>query len=196
MTDVITLAQAKAFLNITDATADAELPFYMDAAQAMWVNRGYPVGTPAEPVDEWYDGGTDTIVTRSGPIDSVQLITESWGSVTYTLVEHDTGTSGYAWAYTVDLQTGTFIRRAAGIATFFAPGVRNVHIQYTPGFTVVPSDIQLAILLLLKHMWSTQRGIGKRPGTGGNDDVAAKEGFAWPYRVQQIADGYPVFGIA
>lgn len=196
MTDVVTLAQAKQFLNITATTYDAELPFYISSAQLMWVNRGGPVGNPAAPVDEWYDGGTETIVTRLRPIASVQLVVETFGSTGFTLINTTAGTSGYAWAYTVDMATGTFVRRAAGVAVPFATGVRNIHIQYTPGFATVPEDIQLAVLLLMKHMWETQRGIGKRPGLGGVDDVGPRESFAWPNRVQEILAGYAIPGIA
>ena len=197
MADVVTLDQVKQFLNINNTSSDGELPFYIGAAEAQWAGRGLPLGTPAAPVDEWYDGGSDTIVVRSRPIDSVQLVAETWGSFTYVLTETEAGTSGYAWAYTVDLVTGTIIRRAAGVAIPFADGERNIHIQYTPGYADVPNDIQLAILLLIKHSWETQRGIGKRPGLGGNDDPSSKgDAYAWPYRVQEIADAYMIPGIA
>lgn len=195
-TSVVTLQQAKDFLNITTTDSDAELPFYTSAATAMWANRGGPVGQPGAPLDEWYDGGRPTIVTRTRPIGSVTLVEESWGSSKYTLSEVATGSGGTAFAYTVDLVTGTFVRRASGVAVPFAVGERNVHIQYTPGYATVPEDIQLAVLLLLKHMWSTQRGIGKRPGLGGGDDAAMKESFAWPNRVEEILAGYVVPGVA
>lgn len=194
-TSVVTLQQAKDFLNITNTTSDAELPFYTSAATAMWANRGGPVGEPGAPLDEWYDGGRPTIVVRTRPIVTVTLVEESWGSTKYTLTETATGSGGTAFAYTVDKATGTFVRRAAGIAVPFAVGERNVHIQYTPGYATVPEDIQLAVLLLLKHMWTTQRGIGKRPGLGGEEGTM-KESFAWPDRVEEILAGYVVPGVA
>jgi hypothetical protein len=163
----------------------------------MWANRGGPTGTPATPVDEWYNGGSPEINLRRSPVASITLVEESLGSIKYTLTEQATGSGSNAYAYTVDLATGTLVRRAAGMAVNFAIGLRNVHVQYTPGIATVPEDIQLAILLLIKHMWQTQRGIGRRPGTGGNDDEwQPREAFAWPNRVEQILAGYKIPGIA
>jgi hypothetical protein len=197
MADVVSLAQTKAFLNITDTSADSELPFYVSASQNMWINRGGPVGTPSSPIEEWFDGGSPEITLRRAPIASITLVEESWGSSKYTLTEQASGTGSNAYAYTVDLATGTLIRRVAGVATSFANGIRNVRVQYTPGIATVPEDIQLAILLLIKHMWQTQRGIGRRPGTGGNDDEwQPREAFAWPNRCEQILAGYKIPGIA
>lgn len=195
MADVITLAQTKEFLNITTTDYDSELPFYISAAQQLWVNRGGPVGEPASSVDEWYDGGSDTIVVRNTPIVSVESVVETFGAIGYTLLNTPAGTSGYAWAYTVDLATGTFIRRAAGIAVPFISGVRNVHIQYTPGYSTAPEIVQQAVLLLVSHMWETQRGIGQRPGLGGNE-YDPRYGFTWPRRAEEILDGLVVPGIA
>lgn len=195
-TAVVTLDQTKEFLNITNTASDTELPFYMSAATSMWALRGGPVGETAAPLDEWYDGGRPSIVTRTYPISSVTLVEESWGSTKYTLTEVATGSGGTAFAYTVDKATGTFVRRAAGIAVPFAVGERNVHIQYTPGYATVPEDVQLAVLLLIGHMWTTQRGIGKRPGLGGDDTSMTGGSFAWPNRCEEILAGYVVPGIA
>jgi hypothetical protein len=195
MTDVVTLQQAKDFLNISSTDADAEIPFYIKAAQRVWANRGGPLGSTASPVDEWHDGGGEIVVTRLVPISSVQLVAETTGSSAQTLTEADPGTSSDGFAYSVDLESGTFIRRTGGRATAFARGVRNIHIQYTPGYDSVPEDIQEAVLLLVKHMWDTQRGIGRRPGTGGDEPVPGSS-FSWPRRVEEILVGYTLPGIA
>ena len=194
VTSVVTLAQTKTFLNISNTVSDGELPFFMSAATTMWANRGGPVGS--ETHDEWYDGGEQSIVTRATPIISVQAVTVSLGAITYTLQEHATGTSGYAWSYTVDKATGTFIRRAAGVAVPFEYGRRNVNIQYTSGYATVPDDVQLAVLLLVRHMWATQRGVGVRPSMGGLDDQPRESSFVWPNRVEEILANYKIPGIA
>lgn len=191
---IVTLAQAKDFLNITTTDSDAELPFYTEAATDMWANRGGPVGSQA--FDEWYDGGSDRIVLRTTPIISVTSVIESLGSITHELNNVPSGTSGDAWAYTVDLSLGALTRRAAGVAVQFAPGVKNIHVTYTAGYATVPKDVQLAVLLLTKHMWQTQRGIGKRPGMSPADDYQPKEAYSWPNRVEEILAGYKVPGIA
>ena len=194
VTDVVTLQQAKDFLNITSTSSDSELSFFVSAASQMWANRGGPVGS--QTFDEWYDGGEPFIVVRSTPLISVELVTVSLGAFTYTLQEHATGTSGYAWSYTVDKRTGTFIRRSAGVAIPFENGYRNVHIQYTSGYGTVPDDVQLAVLLLIKHMWTTQRGIGKRPAMGGAEDDVRSATYVWPNKVEEILANYKIPGIA
>lgn len=194
VTDVVSVSQAKEFLNITNTASDSELQFFVTAASEMWANRGGPVGSQS--FDEWYDGGEPMVVVRSTPIISVSSVTVSLGAFTYTLQEHATGTSGYAWAYTVDKRTGTFIRRSAGVAIPFESGYRNVHIQYTSGYGTVPNDVQLAVLLLIKHMWTTQRGIGRRPGMGGESDDVRSASFVWPNKVEEILANYKIPGIA
>ena len=194
VTDVVSVSQAKEFLNITNTTSDSELQLFVTAASEMWANRGGPVGS--QTFDEWYDGGEPMVVVRSTPIITVTSVTVSLGAFTYTLQEHATGTSGYAWAYTVDKRTGTFIRRSAGVAIPFENGYRNVHIQYTSGYGTVPSDVQLAVLLLIKHMWTTQRGIGKRPAMGGMEDDVRSATYVWPNKVEEILANYKIPGIA
>lgn len=191
---VVTLQQAKDFLNITSTDADSELTFVVSAAESMWARRGGPVGSTAR--DEWLDGGEKFVVVRNVPIISVTSITVSLGAITYTLTEYPTGTSGYAWAYTVDKTTGTFVRRAAGVAIPFESGTRNVHVQYTSGYASVPEDVQLAVLLLVKHMWTTQRGVGLRPAMGGMEDAAPSATYMWPHKAEEILAGYKVPGIA
>jgi hypothetical protein len=188
MTSLITLQEAKDFLNITTTTDDAELGLFTDAASQIWLARGLPgAGTPR---DEFYDGGTTRIVLRYTPIVSVTAVSETIGAITYPLTEQpvDGGTAG-AYAFTVDPFTGVMCRRMAGVAIPFADGTTNVHVTYSSGFATVPEDIKLAIKLLTRHMWQTQRGGSQRPGKGGNDDTPSVA-FIWPNRVQEIADAY------
>lgn len=191
---VVTLTQVKTFLNISGTTDDDQLEFFIQAATDMWARRGGPVGEQAD-IDEWYDGGSAQITVRTTPVISVSYVRETYGSIYYTLLDQAAGSSGYAWQYTVDKATGTFVRRAAGIAVNFMNGVRNINIKYTAGYTTVPDDVQLAVLLLVKHLWTTQRGIGRRPGMGGDDDNRG-EAYTWPNRVEEILANYKIPGIA
>ena len=193
--DLITLQDAKDFLNITDPVSDTELATFITAASQMWVSRGLP-GNVTSTIDEWYDGGSPRISLRHTPVASVTAVVETIGTIAYTLTQVDPGTSASAWAYSVDLTTGLLVRRAAGIATAFYRGVHNVHVTYTAGMAVVPADIQQAIKLLVKHLWTTQRGGARRPGTGGGDDTTNMTAYSWPWRVDEIARAYYVPGIA
>jgi len=186
MTSLITLQEAKDFLNITTTTDDAELGLFTDAASQMWLARGLPGAGTARV--EWYDGGQTRIVLRYTPIVSVTTVSETIGSVTYPLTEQPVDSQSGAFAFTVDPFTGVMTRRVAGTAVAFAAGVANVKVSYSSGFATVPEDIKLAIKLLTRHMWETQRGGAKRPGTGGGDDFSTT--YVWPNRVQEIAEAY------
>lgn len=199
VTQIVTTADIKAFLNIptTDTSFDTQLGLFVDAASQMIVNRIGPVaGSPT--YDEWYDGGSPSIVLRHTPVQSITSITESYGSsAVYTLTAQvlDSGSVGGAYGYSGDLSRGLLTRRVSGIATHFAAGLQNVHVVYVAGYATVPADIEQAAKLLIQHMWATQRGGSKRPGQG-NDDIYVGLSFTWPRRVEEILSAYYIPGIA
>lgn len=195
--DIVQLADVKAQLNITVGTWDTQLASFITAASQMWVNRVGPVNTAAAQFNEWYDGGRDTIMLRQQPVSAVTSVIEVFSSQTSYALTYQSllpGGDNSAWGYTTDLSMGTVVRRAAGVAVPFVSGVRNVNVQYAGGFASPPADIQLAVRLLVKHMWETMRGNVKVPGQGGNEWNPAM-GFAWPARVKEIAAGYMIPGI-
>lgn len=190
--NLVTRDQVKDFLSISEATNDAKLDSFIAAASQMIQNKvGVLWGTAT--VDEWHDGGSDRIVLRnSGPIASVTSVLESYGSIVYTLtqVSLDAAASGNAYQYTVDLNSGLIVRRASGVAVQFAAGIQNVHATYVTA-TTAPADVQHAGLVLIKHLWTTQRGPQGKTG-------AIPEGmsYSFPNRVLEILSPYIVPGIA
>jgi hypothetical protein len=100
------------------------------------------------------------------------------------------------YGYTLDKVDGLLIRRAAGQTIRFAAGRMNVHVQYTAGYAVVPAELKLAGLLLLQHLWATQRGGARRPGLGGDDSGGPSDYDAFPSRVEEILANYYTPGIA
>jgi len=193
---IVTLTQAKTQLNIptADTDDDAELTTFIAAASQMIVNRvGAVAGSPT--VDEWHDGGsTDILLRNEGPVQSVTSVTESYGSVVYTLsqVTLDSGSVTTPFGYTVDLDLGLLVRRAAGVAVPFADGEANIHVTFVAGYATTPPDITQACLVLVQHLWETQRGGGLRPGRAPMETV----GFSMPNRVMEILEPYIVPGIA
>lgn len=194
--DIISLADAKAFLNITSTAEDDKLSAFITAASQMWVNRCGPVASSV--YDEWYNGGGQTITLRNVPVLSISQVEESFTAATiYELTAQtlEPGGDTSAWGYSADFATGTLTRRAAGVAVDFQPGLRNIHVVYTAGYASIPGDISHAVKLLVKHMWATQRGGGQRPGSGG-DMPDPSSYYMWPQRVQEIANYYQTPGIA
>lgn len=194
--DVITLAQAKAQLNINSTTYDTQLASMVSAASRMWVNRCGPVN-PSN-FDEWYDGGNPRLMVRNGPIVSVTKVEETIGTAIYALNLQTLQAGGdtSAWGYSVDMSTGMLTRRAAAIAVPFTYGVKNIHVVYQGGYAAVPEDITLAVTLLTQHLWETTRGGGRRPGQQTDDQWSPQYAFAWPHRVEEIAAQYELPGIA
>jgi uncharacterized phiE125 gp8 family phage protein len=181
--DIVTLAQAKDYLNITTTASDTKLPSFITSASQTIVNRIGVVAATA--VNEWHDGGSDRIVLRNqGPIASVTTVTETIGTVAYTLtqVTLDSAPSGGAFTYSVDLNRGVLVRRAAGVAVPFASGVQNVHITFSAGFASVPADITEACLILIKERWQSQRGPKAQ--------TEAENGDRLPDRVEEILANY------
>jgi uncharacterized phiE125 gp8 family phage protein len=196
--DIITLAEAKTHLNMgTGTTDDAELGNFITAASTMWVRRVGAVNTAVKTFDEWYDGGHVRVALANAPVVTITKVEEvvtASAIYTLTLETLQSGGDTGAYGYTVDMDRGLLVRRAAGVAVPFTPGVRNIHVVYTAGYATAPEDIKLAVKLLVAHMWETQRGGAKRPGTGA--DPTPLTGFMWPHRVEEIANGYIVPGIA
>ena len=194
---IVTVAEMKTFLNIPTTTSDASISSFIDAASQMIVNRIGPVaGSPT--YDETYDGGAAQIVLRHTPIQSVTSVTESYGAqAVYTLTAQvvDSGSASGAYGYSVDLDHGLLTRRVSGVATRFARGLRNIHVVYVAGYATTPADIKHATMLLLAHMWATQRGAQRLPGQG-DDLYMPGLSFTWPRRVEEILANYYIPGIA
>lgn len=195
--DIITLAQAKAQLNINSTTFDTQLASVLSAASRMWVKRCGPVKDEGA-IDEWVDGGNPRIMVRNSPILTVNVVEEVIGALTHplTLQTLQPGGDTSAWGYSVDLSTGMLTRRAAAIAIPFAAGVKNIHINYNAGYASTPEDITFAVTLLTQHLWETTRGGGRRPGQQTDDQWSPQYAFAWPHRVEEIAASYELPGIA
>ena len=187
--DIITLDEAKTFLNMLGTASDTELPDFITAASRMWTQRVGPVNSTA--FDEWHDGYGSRIMLRHTPVLTVTLVEESYGPILYTLTE----TYG-TWTYTLDESTGLLTRRAVGVAIPFARGQRNIHVTYTAGYATPPADIKKAVGVLLLHLWETQRGGAKRFGQGGTDDYHPVSAYGWPSRAEMTAAAYLVPGIA
>lgn len=196
---IVTVPEAKAFLNINGGQYDNEISDMLEAGTAMISNRIGPVAT-AQPFNEWYDGGGPFIALRHTPVQTVVSITEAWGGGTvYALTLADlTGgadTSGN-FGYSLDSTTGLLTRRMAGTTAGFSGGFQNINVQYTAGYAVAPPELRLAANLLLRHMWETQRGGSRRPGMGGDDSGPGSDFDALPSRVEEILESYYLPGIA
>jgi hypothetical protein len=60
----------------------------------------------------------------------------------------------------------------------------------------VPDDIQLAVCIIGKHLWRTQRAPVGAPRAGAADDESVPLGFLIPHRAAAILDGHRPYAVA
>ena len=174
-TAIVSLADAKAHLNITSTANDEELRRYISAATDFIESRIGPVARRTITQTVQPSGG---LLFIDGPVISVSSMTAAYG---------------YSYTYTVG---SLYVDNAAGIIhppygqTFSYP----VSVTYVGGRTSVPALIQQAALDYVKWMWETQRGASALPLPGGDFDVATPATV--PYRITQALEPYMTPAIA
>ncbi|MCX5112208.1 phage gp6-like head-tail connector protein [Streptomyces sp. NBC_00378] len=174
---LLTLAEAKAQLDIETTTDDTELEAYIEALTA-------PIERLVGPVET--REFTETVEGKAASLCLTWIPAVALVSITPTV-----GTGGALDLSSVVLDPATgIVRHRAGT---FAGTLWTV--TYTAGRGTVPPTINLAARLLLQHLWRTQYGAAR--GGGGADDYAVTEpipgfGYAIPNRVLELLEAYKV----
>ncbi len=140
----LTLALAKAHLNIAVATHDAELQTVIDAAEAGLAKRVGPLA--ATPTTQRVRGGRHQLTLDTLPVISLTSVTPVGGSA---------------------LTVGDLMAAPGGVVEYTAGGTfgdRWYDVVYSAGRTTCPDDLLYAVKELVRHLWETQRG---RTGAGG-----------------------------
>lgn len=174
---LISLADAKAQLNLTSTTQDTELQGYIDALTAVIEGIVGPVENRAV---------TETVNGRGPLLSLLQTPAVSLTSMTPQLTG---GTTLDVARLHLDGATG-IVRRLDGGHFYGGPWT----VVYSAGRGSVPPTIRLAALILLQHLWRTQ--LAPRGAlAGGGDDWSVTEpvpgfGYAVPNRVLQLLEPY------
>lgn len=171
---LLTLAEAKAQLNIRSDADDTELTAYIEAVGPVIERFVGPVDPRA--VAETQDGGR-VLVLRTLPVLSltsvVPLLT---GGTTYDVSK-----------LVLDVDTGV-VQRADG-GWLLGP----LRVTYQAGRATVPATVNLAARMLVQHLWRTQNA-GRGPVMAGGDDLSSEIvpgfGYAVPNRVLQLLEPY------
>ncbi|MER5892281.1 head-tail connector protein [Streptomyces sp. NPDC001876] len=172
---LLTLAEAKAQLDIESNTDDEELQAYIDSLTAVIERYTGPVET--REFSEMIEGHKVSMCLTHIP--AVALV-----SVVPTLPTGDPlnlddmlldAPKGIVWH-----KTGSF---AGTLWT----------VKYTAGRSAIPATINLAARMLLAHLWRTQYGAAR--GGSGSDDYSVTEpipgfGYAIPNRVLELLEPY------
>jgi hypothetical protein len=72
-------------------------------------------------------------------------------------------------------------------------------VVYSAGRASCPADLLLAVRELVRHIWETQRGGTRRPGSSASSETAntiAGAAYLFPFRVEQLLAPYIQPGFA
>lgn len=181
---LLTLAEAKAQLDISGIGDDVELQVYVEALTAAIERHVGPVEN--REVAETIEGRSASMCLSHIP--AVALV-----SVTPAVESGDA----------LDL-AGLVLDGATGIVRYRGGSFAGTlwRVTYTAGRAAsqaeIPPTINLAARILLQHLWRTQYGASRGlSGAGGGDDYSVTEpipgwGYAIPNRVLQLLEPYKV----
>ncbi|MEU5111710.1 hypothetical protein AB0G64_09440 [Streptomyces longwoodensis] len=176
---LLTLAEAKAQLNLVGDSDDTELQVYVDAVTPVIEEFIGPVEPRA--VVEQHDarGGRRELVLRTTPVLSVTSVQPLLAS----------GVSYAVDGLVLNPDTGEVRRRDCG----WFRGLLEVTVQ--AGRLDVSPTINLAARMLVQHLWRTQRASRGGALAGGGNDYSVSEpivglGYAVPNRVLELLQPY------
>lgn len=172
MATLVSLEHAKTHLNITTSAEDAEILRMVEAVTEP-VERIVGSVLPVS-FSEFHDGGRAAIALSHRPVLSIDSVTLPGGAT----VASD--------GYELEADAGVLIRMAGGFRWQWEPG--RIGVGYTAGLAEVPAHVRLAALIIVGHMWETQRG-GQRDGRftgGGEEGWRPGLGFSLPRRALEL----------
>jgi uncharacterized phiE125 gp8 family phage protein len=177
----VSLTDVRSHLNITgeDVERDQELTAFIQAATSAIEQRVGPLTRRS--VTESHNGGRHAIVLRHSPVITVTSATENGAAVP----------SG---GYTISPASGVLTRTSGYSRATWVDGFNNVTVAYVAGRTSIPADLRQAVLELVRHLWSTQRGsmAGRRTG----EEFVSGQGYTLPNRVLELIGPYEMPGMA
>lgn len=185
---IVTLEEAKQGLNIRTDSDDAELESFLLAATEQVEAIVGPVREKV--VTERHAAAGDTLVLRTTPVLSVGSIVGRLGAVSL----YGSGD--------LDVDPATGIVRVSYGGRFSFPTYGGVDVTYIAGRTEVPEAIKKATIIILDHLWKTQRGWVARPTLRGEDltypgaEGGLPLGFALPSRAVQLLQPYTQMVVA
>jgi hypothetical protein len=190
---IVSLVDVKSFLNFPandNGSSDAKIQEFIDAATE--IVEGVTGPLVPETVTNVFNGGLSFIVLPERNVVSITSLTENRGLTNYTLTNQPLGQSIDAFGYTWDRTIQKIVRRGFGGGTvLFAPGEDNVVCTYVVGLGLIPGNVTMACLELIRHWWQWGQ-MGLRPSLGnpnsgaGDETPSVSNAYAVPNRVLEL----------
>ncbi|MEI5520662.1 head-tail connector protein [Streptomyces brasiliscabiei] len=172
---IITLAAAKAQLGIdpSDTDDDAELQTFMEAVTAPLERELGRVIEQRTVIDEFdLPTGTTSVLLRSVPVSTLISIESVDGSVSWS----------------VDPSVMHVYAESGEVTVLSGPALSGkVVFIYRAGDADVAAHHRLAGLIILQHLWETQRG-AMGVNLGGEGETFVPKGYAVPRRALELLE--------
>jgi hypothetical protein len=191
LTDWISLDEAKAAVNITGATFDAELGLYVSAAsQRLDQLAGAAViRTVTGEIHNVAGSGVTSILLNYRPVVTASSVVE-YNQTTARTLTLETNSAKTASDFLLDLAEGRLRRRTSGYDAAFPAGRGNVVITYTAGrfanTAAVGERFKLAASIYLSHLWKREQGAGTVTFGGLETDATLIPTFGIPNVVRDL----------
>lgn len=172
---IVSLSAVKSHLNITSTTNDDELGIFIGTATDV---AEYFVG-PIVVSD--YTQRVSARNPRLTHLPSMGPRRTPVLTLTSLTPLYTSGTTWSAASVVVDPATGE-VRQSSGACIWGGPWIA----QYTAGQQSVPGKWQLAGLIVVQHLWETQRGASSLPLAAAAETFIPSMGFAIPNRARDL----------
>jgi uncharacterized phiE125 gp8 family phage protein len=170
---IVGLDDAKTYLRITGSGDDDPLRDVLEAASDLCERYTRKTWRRSTVTAELHSGGSDVIYLRQAPVVSVTSVT-------------DTGVAVSSSTYTLDAPTGRLFFGDTRSTGCWTAGQENISVTYVTGppAGVVPAYIRQGLLVLVEHLWATQRGGSNLPRkAGAGDEYDTRRSYTLPRRV-------------
>jgi hypothetical protein len=170
-------------LNVTVTTYDVELQSFIDSAEATLGNLVGPL--TATSYTDRVRPANGRLRTRVAPVVSLTSVTSAEGMVLTLSDLH------------LDQRAGVVTTNIVGVG-FISP---YYDVVYSAGRATCPEDIRLAVKELVRHLWDSQRGPTRRPGSESSQSSTLSlrmpgAGYLLPFRVQELIAPHMQAGFA
>ncbi len=182
---IVSLAEAKAHLNLGSTVDDDELRFFLDAATELvesYTGRAFARRT----LTERRSGGTRALILSRTPVLSVTTVTAD-------------GTAVTADSFVLNSAAGVVSYGASGSSGVWPRGDSNIEITYVAGYANPPAAARMATLRLIGHLWQRTQ-TAPHPAFSSSPDAVAEwnssTAYAMPPAVRDLLDPLTISGLA